>query len=257
MSMSMSTYYCHNCQQGVTLRDGFKVEGFKDFVCARCGSEFIEELSTDNRSYMSPFGMFFGQMISDGQHGNADVGSSSNAHQQQDQHQQPSSIRFMHGASVGGGDDENIILLFLNQLLTNLSAQGAQIQLQITRDPNAHGNVLHGPVADYAWGEGGLDQIVTQLLNQFEGGSTPVDPKLLANLPMTVVEPKHIDSGAQCTTCMETFKKDELVAILECQHIFHRECILPWLRRHNTCPICRQTVDATKWSSNNPLDELD
>lgn len=78
-------------------------------------------------------------MISDGEHGNADVGSSSNAQQQQDQHQQPSSIRFMHGPSVGGGDDENIILLFLNQLLTNLSAQGAQIQLQITRDPNAHG----------------------------------------------------------------------------------------------------------------------
>ncbi|OZC07131.1 zinc finger, C3HC4 type [Onchocerca flexuosa] len=199
----------------------------------------------------------FGQMISDGEHGNIGGGSSSNAQQQQDQHQQPSSIRFVHGSSVGGGEDENIILLFLNQLLSNLSAQGAQIQLQITRDPNVHGNILHGPVADYAWGEGGLDQIVTQLLNQFEGGSTPVDPKLLANLPMTMVESKHIESGAQCTTCMETFKKDESVAILECQHIFHRDCILPWLRRHNTCPICRQTIDATKWSSNNPLDELD
>lgn len=70
-----------------------------------------------------------------------------------------------------------------------------------------YSSILHGPVADYAWGEGGLDQIVTQLLNQFEGGSTPVDPKLLANLPMTMVEPKHIESGAQCTTCMETFEK--------------------------------------------------
>lgn len=80
-------------------------------------------------------------MISDGEHGNVDVGSSSNAQQPQDQNQQPS-IRFMHGPPVGGGDDENIILLFLNQLLTNLSAQGAQIQLQITRDPNAHGKLV-------------------------------------------------------------------------------------------------------------------
>lgn len=78
-------------------------------------------------------------MISDGEHGNISGGSSSNGQQQQDQHQQPSSIRFMHGPSVGGGEDENIILLFLNQLLSNLSAQGAQIQLQITRDPNVHG----------------------------------------------------------------------------------------------------------------------
>lgn len=77
----------------------------------------------------------FGQMLSDGARGHEDASSSSEG--QQHQHQPSSSIRFMHAAS-GGSDDENIILLFLNQLLANLSAQGAQIQLQITRDPHAH-----------------------------------------------------------------------------------------------------------------------
>lgn len=68
-------------------------------------------------------------------------------------------------------------------------------------------SLLHGSLGDYAWGEGGLDQIVTQLLNQFEGGSSPVDPKLLGNLPMTFVNDEHIETCAQCTTCMEMFKK--------------------------------------------------
>lgn len=62
-------------------------------------------------------------------------------------------------------------------------------------------------MADYVWGEGGLDQIVTQILNQYEGRNNPVDPKLIGNLPMTTVQQKHVDSGTQCSTCMEYFVK--------------------------------------------------
>lgn len=47
------------------------------------------------------------------------------------------------------------------------------------------------------------------------------------------------------------------MAILDCQHLFHRECILPWFERHDTCPICRKAVDPAKWPISNPLDELD
>ncbi|VDN01880.1 unnamed protein product [Thelazia callipaeda] len=245
---SMSTFYCHSCEQAVSLRDG-------DFVCARCGGEFIEELSVGNSPSMSPFEMIFGQFISDRTPRNTNVVSSSDTQQNENQEQQPqpSSIRF----PMVPGEDDNVVVRFLNQLLSDLSAQGTQVQLQITREPNAQGTIFHGLLSDYAFGENGLDQIVTQLLNQFEGGSTPVDPKLLANLPMTTVEKKHIESDAQCTTCMETFKENEVVAILDCQHIFHRECILPWLTRSDTCPVCRKTVDATKWRNINPMDELD
>jgi hypothetical protein len=36
-------------------------------------------------------------------------------------------------------------------------------------------------------------------------------------LPMVKVDQEHVDSGAQCTTCLETFHLDEDVAQLKCQ----------------------------------------
>lgn len=29
---------------------------------------------------------------------------------------------------------------------------------------------------------------------------------------------------------------------LPCQHIYHENCIRPWLELHGTCPICRQNL---------------
>ncbi|KAI1716565.1 ring finger domain-containing protein [Ditylenchus destructor] len=46
-----------------------------------------------------------------------------------------------------------------------------------------------------------------------------------------------------CTPCMEGFQPNETLFRLECAHVFHRRCILPWLRRSRTCPNCRSAVN--------------
>lgn len=100
---------------------------------------------------------------------------------------------------------------------------------------------LYGNPGDYAWGRGGLDAIVTQLLNQMEGtGPPPMNTDEIKKIPTIKIDQTHIDAKLQCSVCWDDFKLDEEVRQLKCEHIFHSDCIIPWLELHNTCPVCRQ-----------------
>lgn len=70
---------------------------------------------------------------------------------------------------------------------------------------------LHGNPGDYAWGPGGLDEIVTrvwieavyffiyflpdfflQLLNQFEGGAPPLTEEQIRDLPQAEISQEQV-----------------------------------------------------------------
>lgn len=121
---------------------------------------------------------------------------------------------------------------------------------------------IRGNLGNYVFGEQNFENLITSLLNNFEQsqGLRKEDAK---RVPETKVTQKHVDNGAQCTTCMDIFVLDETVCQLNCSHIFHKQCIVPWLERQKTCPICRQEVDPNVWPGAAPprlitdVDELD
>ncbi|CAF0825560.1 unnamed protein product [Adineta steineri] len=45
----------------------------------------------------------------------------------------------------------------------------------------------------------------------------------------------------KCAICLSEYKNDETVKRLRCEHLFHAECIDPWLKTSSQCPICRGT----------------
>ena len=45
-----------------------------------------------------------------------------------------------------------------------------------------------------------------------------------------------------CSICLEEFKEGEKIKNLNCNHIFHEECLLPWLNDNDYCPMCRQNI---------------
>ncbi|KDR23497.1 E3 ubiquitin-protein ligase RNF126 isoform X2 [Zootermopsis nevadensis] len=100
-----------------------------------------------------------------------------------------------------------------------------------------------GNPGDYAWGREGLDAIVTQLLNQMDGtGPPPLAKDKIKEIPVVVITQDQVGKSLQCSVCWEDFRLDEPVRKLPCEHVYHENCIIPWLELHGTCPICRKSL---------------
>jgi hypothetical protein len=43
-----------------------------------------------------------------------------------------------------------------------------------------------------------------------------------------------------CSVCLDNYGDGDVLRMLpDCGHLFHKECVDPWLRQHPTCPVCR------------------
>ncbi|KAI5064058.1 hypothetical protein GOP47_0020728 [Adiantum capillus-veneris] len=52
---------------------------------------------------------------------------------------------------------------------------------------------------------------------------------------------------AECPICLENFETNDKILRLPCNHPFHVDCIVPWLRsRNDTCPFCRAKITTKK-----------
>ncbi len=45
-----------------------------------------------------------------------------------------------------------------------------------------------------------------------------------------------------CIICQNNFKDREKVLIIPCKHVFHEDCIVPWLKNKKQCPFCKSDV---------------
>ena len=65
----------------------------------------------------------------------------------------------------------------------------------------------------------------------------PIPGGVPADFPVSKYKNDHLDK--ECSICQENFVIDQDIKTLPCFHIFHPDCIDPWLGNHSTCPICR------------------
>ena len=45
-----------------------------------------------------------------------------------------------------------------------------------------------------------------------------------------------------CSICGQEQIKIEDLKVLQCNHVWHRECITKWFKNNYSCPLCRNTI---------------
>ncbi|XP_044528493.1 E3 ubiquitin-protein ligase RNF115 isoform X2 [Gracilinanus agilis] len=265
-------FFCHCCKGEVSPK-------LPEYICPRCESGFIEEV-TDDSSFLDSGGsgiddntstqfaelwdhldhtMFFpdfrpflsssplDQDIRDNERGHqthADLWGPSRPPRL------PMTRRYRSRGS-SRPDRSPAIEGIIQQIFAGFFANSA---IPGTPHPFSWSGMLHSNPGDYAWGQAGLDAIVTQLLGQLENtGPPPADKEKITSLPTVTVTQEQVDTGLECPVCKEDYVVEEKVRQLPCNHFFHSSCIVPWLELHDTCPVCRKSLngeDSTRQTPN-------
>ncbi|KAM7280354.1 hypothetical protein ACFE04_007488 [Oxalis oulophora] len=111
-------------------------------------------------------------------------------------------------------------------------------------DSNTNGQVLE-PIFD------DLDVPIDSTLIVFSFGimedeymdntDTYEDEKEELKMVATTVKEESISE--ECSICLESFLLGSEAISLPCSHLFHKNCIMKWVHRKNSCPLCRLGSD--------------
>ena len=77
-------------------------------------------------------------------------------------------------------------------------------------------------------------------------GNPPASQRAMDNLPKIEVNKENYNKykDITCNICLEGFNEGNILRVLECNHEFHENCIITWLKQRNTCPICRHELES-------------
>ena len=105
-------------------------------------------------------------------------------------------------------------------------------------------NAAHG---DAVYTQEGLDRIITQLMesNPQSNAAPPASESAIAKLEKKSLDREMMGDSpkVECTICIDEMHLGDEVTVLPCKHWFHGECVVLWLKEHNTCPICRTPME--------------
>ncbi|QCE05479.1 probable E3 ubiquitin-protein ligase RHC1A [Vigna unguiculata] len=242
MSNSRNTHWCYSCRRPVRL-------GRRDVVCPSCNEGFVHELN--DMVHVNPFDLFGmdNNEERDQRVGLMETFSAFMRHQMADRGRSRDIIRAQTDSNAEHSAGYAPLLIFGGQIPFRLSGHGG-FEALFNGAPGI--GLTRGNTGDYFVGPG-LEELFEQLSANNRQGPAPASRSSIDAMPTIKITQRHLRSDSHCPVCKDRFELGSEARQMPCNHLYHSDCIVPWLVQHNSCPVCRQELppQGLNLSSNN------
>lgn len=91
--------------------------------------------------------------------------------------------------------------------------------------------------------ETGVDEKVEIEKDSVETNQPSLNILTMIMSKFEVREEKEVIEDDFCPICMEEYEEDCCITSgTQCDHFFHKHCIIKWMEKHDICPICRKDM---------------
>ncbi|THU45608.1 hypothetical protein C4D60_Mb02t19780 [Musa balbisiana] len=239
-----SSYWCYRCSRFVRVwpRDAI--------VCPDCEGGFLEEVETPPPRVLAVAEPRRRRIPSAGAHALGSDESSVAAHPRQ-----PSELRFQRNRRTSAGDRSSfnpvIVLRGPSDGARDGDRAAATTRFELYYDDGTGSGLRPLPesISEFLMGSG-FDRLLEQLaLVELNGigretgcEHPPASKAAIESMPTIEIVGDHIGKDCHCAVCMDLFELGTEAREMPCKHIYHQECILPWLSLRNSCPVCRHEM---------------
>ncbi|KAD5962031.1 hypothetical protein R6Q59_014441 [Mikania micrantha] len=237
---SSSSYWCYRCNRSVRVRIAHLEEG-SSLSCPDCTGGFIEEINSPNGSNRSLSSEFHRSRF-----------PAAAMYMPGNGNQSPPVVR--RGRRNGGDRSPfNPVIVLRGPTTTpeesrnEDSGTGGGFELFYDDGAGSGLRPLPPSMSEFLLGSG-FDRLLDQL-SQIEGNglgridsNPPASKAAIESLPTIEIQEHHVSIESYCAVCKEPLDLGSEAKEMPCQHLYHPDCILPWLALRNSCPVCRHEL---------------
>ena len=226
------SYWCYRCNRFIRVR----VRAQDTVICPDCGGGFVEEVRTPNRSPIHDRFPAAAMYLDNAPNPEPpSPGPRLRRSQRSSRDRSPfNPVIVLRGPADGSGGNES------NE------AEHGNFELYYDDGAGSGLRPLPPSISEFLMGSG-FERLLDQLAQLEINGvgrleHPPASKAAIESMPIIKIVASHVSTESHCAVCKEAFELDAEAREMPCKHIYHQDCILPWLSVRNSCPVCRHQL---------------